>query len=309
MRQLCICLGLLAGAMLAHAQNAVSWVASTGGDGNTCIRTSPCRTFSGAYQKTNAGGAIQAIDAADYGPVGISKSITIDGGGTAAVIVAPALINAVSITNLGPSDQVTLRHITIYPAAGQSGATVHGIYFLNGSTALVNVDDVAIIMATASAGTTVGVGLLDNPAFSSLFTALNLRNVRISGGNFGVNVAVGTLTAERLAVTNASVGLFASDCSITVRDSAFRTSLQGVNVSASTRTTLAMIERSELSFNNTGLLVNPSGASATVRLSDSVVTGNSTGISQPSGTVISFRTNMIAGNTTDGAPALTTSLK
>ena len=303
-----VCIGVLLGGVLATAQNAVSWVASTGNDGNTCGRTSPCRTFAGAYQKTNAGGAIQAIDAADYGPVGISKAITIDGTGTAAVIAAPALINGVSISNLGPSDQVTLRHIVIYSGSSQNGSTVYGVSFVNASTALVNLDDVAIVVPTTGAGTLVGVGFVSNGnGVNSQFSQLNLRNVRITGGTIGVSAGVGTTSIDRVAVTAAATGLLAADCSVAVRDSSFRDALFGVSVSASTTNTTMLIERSEVSFNSTGLLVNTSGPSATVRLSDNVITGNTTGISQPGGTVISFRTNMIAGNSSDGTPPLTTS--
>ncbi len=48
----------------------------------------------------------------------------------------------------------------------------------------------------------------------------------------------------------------------------------------------------------------------TLRISDMVITGNGTGLlPNNGGQIISFRTNMIAGNGTDGAPSLGTSLK
>ena len=77
---------------------------------------------------------------------------------------------------------------------------------------------------------------------------------------------------------------------------------------------VALVERCELSYNTTAGLVadNSSGgvATATVRISDSVITGNLTGISTiAGGQIISFRTNMLIGNTTDGATPFSLSLK
>jgi hypothetical protein len=64
----------------AHAQNARSWVASTGSDLNTCTRAAPCATFSGALANTVTNGEINCVDAGQFntGSFIIDKSITID---------------------------------------------------------------------------------------------------------------------------------------------------------------------------------------------------------------------------------------
>jgi hypothetical protein len=67
-----------------------------------------------------------------------------------------------------------------------------------------------------------------------------------------------------------------------------------------------------LSFNTTGLLSDngTTGPGATARISDSVITGNNLGISAVNGgQIITFRTNMVAGNTTDGSTLFSTSLR
>ena len=60
-----------------QAQNARSWVASNGNDGQSCTRALPCLTFGGAYANV--------VDSADYGPMIISKSITIQNDGAQAL--------------------------------------------------------------------------------------------------------------------------------------------------------------------------------------------------------------------------------
>src|SRR6266850_7628292 len=78
----------LAFASLAQAQATRTWVSGVGDDANPCSRTAPCKTFAGAISKTATGGYINAIDPGGFGQVTITKSITIDGGGTHASILA-----------------------------------------------------------------------------------------------------------------------------------------------------------------------------------------------------------------------------
>src|SRR5438309_9459613 len=73
----------------AHAQANRTWVSGVGDDVNPCSRTAPCKTFAGAISKTAAGGEIDVLDPGGFGPVIISKSITIDGTGVLAGILAP----------------------------------------------------------------------------------------------------------------------------------------------------------------------------------------------------------------------------
>jgi hypothetical protein len=55
---------------------------------------------------------------------------------------------------------------------------------------------------------------------------------------------------------------------------------------------------------------NGGGAGATARVSDTVITGNGTGIyASNGGQIITLRTNMLAGNTTDGSTPFSISLK
>jgi hypothetical protein len=157
-----------------------------------------------------------------------------------------------------------------------------------------------------------------------------MKNVTIDANASGANVLIvgapaygvfanGSInpvhvTTKNVTVTNASIaGIFISGASGSIRDSVFRGGNTGVYVQSAFGgyAAVALVERCELSYNTTGLGVdNTAGAVATVRVSDTVITGNAIGISPSNGgQIISFRTNMLAGNTTDGVTPFSISLK
>lgn len=71
-----------------------------------------------------------------------------------------------------------------------------------------------------------------------------------------------------------------------------------------------MLERTEVNFNNTGLEVDGTAGPAVARIDNCVITGNALGVyTAGSGQIISLRTNVITGNSTDGTISLSTSLK
>jgi hypothetical protein len=72
----------------AYGQATRTWVSENGNDANPCSATAPCKTFAGAISKTFIGGEIDALDDAGFGTLTITKSITIDGAGHLAGILA-----------------------------------------------------------------------------------------------------------------------------------------------------------------------------------------------------------------------------
>src|SRR5580658_4239465 len=61
----------------AHAQRDRVFVASYGSDSNPCTFGSPCKTFQNAVNVVAVGGEVTAIDSAGFGPINITKSVTI----------------------------------------------------------------------------------------------------------------------------------------------------------------------------------------------------------------------------------------
>src|SRR5436853_7870893 len=104
---------VLVSASAARAQATRTWVSGVGDDANPCSRTAPCKTFAGAISKTAAAGEISVLDPGGFGTVTITKSITIDGDGTLAGVLA-SLSNGVTVSNLAPANTVvTLRNLSI----------------------------------------------------------------------------------------------------------------------------------------------------------------------------------------------------
>jgi hypothetical protein len=99
---------------LAHASATRTFVASTGSDSNTvtnCASSAPCRSFSAAFGVTSVGGEIVALDAAGFGALTISNSVSIIGAqGGASISVTSATTGI--IINAG-SGTVILKNLEI----------------------------------------------------------------------------------------------------------------------------------------------------------------------------------------------------
>lgn len=130
----------------AHAAGATrTWVSGVGDDANPCSRTAPCKTFAGAFSKTETGGEIDALDSGGFGTVTLSRSMTLDGAGAHASIlnsgVTGVIVNA-------PGGNVTLRNLAINGAGfGGSGCDpnitgIHGVRIL--AAASVRLEHVTI---------------------------------------------------------------------------------------------------------------------------------------------------------------------
>src|ERR1700736_589784 len=74
----------------AQAQYVRTCVSAAGNDANTCHCSQPCRTFQRAHDQTLDQGEMTVLDPGGYGPVTITKSISIvnDGVGEASIQVS-----------------------------------------------------------------------------------------------------------------------------------------------------------------------------------------------------------------------------
>ena len=266
----------LLAAVTALAQNDLSWVSQrSGNDTFPCGITNPCKTFQGAYAKTNSGGIIKALDAGEYGQILISKPIIIDGNGVGATIEATTNLG-VQVANVGP---VEIRNLVIHVPASCSNC--------------IGIDVVSPTSATS----------------------VSIEDVSITGAPpYGVFMAGSSplhATIHGLTVTGASnYGIYAVGATATISDSIIRYSTVGIQLTAVAVVTQALIERSKMIANGTGLVVQNDGATATARISDCVITDNTTGVSTiGGGQIITFRNNTWAGNTNDGTTPFSISLK
>jgi hypothetical protein len=110
----------------AHAVQR-SFVASYGNDSNTaanCTFSTPCRSFTAAQTVTDSGGEIVALDAAGYGAITITKSISIVANPGFYAGIAASTGTAVTISTPGLS--VLLRGLTINGTGATTGIMQDG---------------------------------------------------------------------------------------------------------------------------------------------------------------------------------------
>ncbi len=285
----------------SFAQATRTWVSGVGDDVNPCSRTAPCKTFAGAISKTAAGGEINVLDAGGFGSGTVTKSITIDGQGPMASLLAAGtsgvIVNGVGIT-------VTLRNLTINGANTTAG---NGIRVVN--AAAVNIDRVNI---QNFAGTTATTGR----GIAIETSAANVR-VTITNSDLYNNLGIGihsNPTAGNVILVVDNVRVQKSDASLiqlrsntraTIDRATLTNSRLGAGVNAELGSVVAHISNSTLANNAFGVSCG-AGAPAEMALYQNVITGNTTdGIRLNGGTAVSFGNNAIGFNAGNETPSNT----
>ncbi|HEY8033173.1 MAG TPA: hypothetical protein VIF02_12555 [Methylocella sp.] len=278
-----------------------TWVSGKRADSGTCALEFPCNTFAFALTQTAAGGEIDVLDQADYGPVTITQSVSIvnDGPGIAAIGISSG--NAITI-NAGVNDGVHLRGLTI---AGTGGG-INGILLNTG--AILAVENCVVrgferagisISSTTSSSFSVSntmafnnrvAGIRVQPAASVTVTGV-LSNITANNGETGIAV-------DGSQTTGGSLNVAIVDSEV---------SFNGAGVSAGIGFGPAAINvmvRNSVASNNFsfGLVA---GTNAILRIAHSVVKENETGVSTSGGGILnSYGDNDIGGNTTDNIGVL-----
>lgn len=291
---LCAALQLLA-TSFAYAQATRTWVSGVGDDANPCSRTAPCKTFAGAISKTAAGGEISVLDPGGFGAVTITKSITINGDGTLAGILA-SLTTGI-IVNAGVNDVVNIRNLSINGA----GTGVDGIRFLAGGK--LHVENCTIYGFAGQ-----GLQFLPSGTSGLFLTKSSFRNN--AGGAILVLPAVvggnANVTLDHVVMENNLRGLKVQDGStVIVQNSIATGNTPGGGFAAASvaaRPVDLSLESTVSSLNGTGVSAN--GALVTVRMSNLMAVRNSLGLQVVNGaSIVSFGNNRVHGNTGgDGAP-------
>jgi hypothetical protein len=303
---LCVTLAL-AGACGANAQ---TYVATTGSDSNSCTTIqSPCLTFNGAIAKTHAGGQVLALDSGDFGPIVANMPVTIDGGGHGAFITSAALPISVSLTSLLPLGPVILRNLSVHIKAetGGSGGTAALIASL--SFGGLTLEHVSFDVISQDGYADTGIQI-----HSTAGAPVILKDVTVVGFSQGIvldgvsNRFPSLANLQNVFVASSTYGLLVYDTSLTVHNSTFTgtsSSATAIQLQATDTAPISIIDSSQMLNSSSGITLS----GGTLRLSNSVVSGNVIGVLANSGTFISFRNNAFAGNETDGSIPLTTSLK
>lgn len=289
---------MLAFASVAQAQATRTWVSGVGDDANPCSRTAPCKTFAGAISKTADGGEIDCVDPGGFGTVTITKSITIDGNGTFASILAAGTngINVNDSASGAPNSKVVaIRNISINGA----GTGLQGINFTSART--LHVEDCVISGFKGSGANSNGVNIAPTTAVSGNQDVKIKNTVIRDNSGSGIkasNTAVGggiLVVLDGVRCDSNANGLTTSTAAIVqVSNSSFTFNTNaGINVTAGT--TQLDVDTCFIESNANGILA----AASTTRIGGCRISGNGNGINFTGGAVQSFGDNKVKGNFTN----------
>jgi hypothetical protein len=254
-----------------------TWVASNGSDSNPCTRSKPCATFQGALSKTAPGGEVDVVDSAEYGPLNITFSVTIDGGdavgriGTLALSTTCGPSFAICVSTGNGAGPVVLRNLAVNTNTVAPSVAIisSGPVFLERMTlqsTQVNADSSQVIIKDTA--------IREGSLFIHAPNNSILENVTMTGG--GISCANGgNLSLRHVTVTNTGYGIYNDGC------------------------LFVHVDSSLIIGNGTGI----TSINGIVTLSDSTVSFNQVGLSP--GDIVSFGNNRITANVTNGSPAVT----
>ena len=211
------------------------------------------------------------------------------------------LIKALNAGDFGP---VTINHAIIIDGSGAAiSSGVTAITIAAGASDRVTIRSLTILASDTGMSVSASVQLyLYDVAIEGHFA---------DGISLLASDATGTMTADNLRITGAtSVGLGNVGFSVTLKNSTFASDAIGVTTrgnSAPSVPASTTIEHCHVAANSGAGIV--AGSGGTVRIDNTEIVNNQTGILIQGGQVISYRTNTFANNVTDGTPSLTASQK
>ncbi|HEX8448321.1 MAG TPA: hypothetical protein VF652_01910 [Allosphingosinicella sp.] len=285
----------------AAAQATRTWVSGVGDDVNPCSRTAPCKTFAGAISKTAAGGEINCLDPGGFGAVSIIKSITIDCHYTEGGALAGG--NGITVNMPATTDVTFLRGLDIFGVNPPS----NGVRFINNGT--LHIEDSQIRRFNAANSLGVSVAPTGPAKLYITRTTIAENGNGATGGGIEIKPGVGgsvqaVLTRVR-SDNNSNNGLRGDSTNgavtIVAEESSFSGNTNGVVAAAGLSALNVMLNDSVVAINsNIGILA--SGGTARVRVGDTTITGNATGLSFGGGAIVNtYQNNRLDGNGVDGA--------
>ena len=274
----------------ANAQAPRTFVSAAGSDSNPCSFAAPCRHFQNAVNATSAGGEVDALDPAGYGPIVISRAVTIEGQGWS-YIAPPANGNGITINAV--SGKVTIRGVSLN-GVGIAGLTT-GIQFNSGGS--LNVQNSVIENFS-------GYGILFQPNVSnfSIVSKISVSNTAISDNNFGIYIGpTGSGFAQGIldhvhTENNINDGITvitpSQNLSVTVNESVIANNGgAGITTTANSSATSVLVRNSTINYNGTALSAN--GQDAIIVVTRSMIAENGVDYS---GSVYTYGDNSILAN-------------
>ena len=280
----------------ASAQLQRTFVTSFGDDANACSFGSPCRSFAAAEAKTLSGGEIIARDAAGFGPVTITKSLSIIANPGSYAGITASSGNGITIATPGVS--VRLKGLNINSPSGGS----YGIQMTAGDT--LSIDDCYI-----SGFTFAGIFV------SSATSTTRIRNTIVTSNQDGIFIQNGTASvANSHAFKNVRAGFLAYAefdgmiASMAVSDSVATLNLDGFVAVAYGTGSIASntVTRGTSIGNEHGVYTElGTGGVATLTVGYSTLASNAIGMYNFAGTIETLGNNVMRNNTTTTSGTIT----
>jgi hypothetical protein len=279
----------------AHAAVARTFVSAAGSDSSNCTNVAtPCRHLAAAYAATAANGEIYVLDPANYGSLTITGPVSIEGHGWASI--APVSGNPAITINANPGDKINIIGVVL---DGTALTGTIGIQFNSGGSLAVR--DSIIRNFTQD-------GIFFAPNTSSP-SELYVSNTLISdnGGNgieflpLGSGNTIGVLDHIQIE-NNGSFGLSVASntqfTTVTISDSVSANNQgSGILAFSVSSTPISIMVRNSIIANNADNGLEADNAGATIRVTQSTITGNTTGWGTSLGGVVSsYADNNIDGN-------------
>jgi hypothetical protein len=298
-------IALLVCAAAAQAQIAHTFVSRTGDDDNNCNAANPCRTFAGAQPKTEGRGDITALDTGLYGPITITKPLTIQAAPGVTATLNPSMKagsnrNSVSV-DTGPSDVVVIRNLSLVT----NEAGVNGILITNSGS--VHVEGCVTTGFRGENG--VGIRAMTarrlfihdtvirengNGVIVDNVSAVIIDHCRIEDNHF-------VFAAQGQSQT-LGFGVAADHSNVNITDSVLTSNVEGIHVGFTAGGSVVSVERCVVSHNSgRGIVLSTGDVPAnTIFVSNSTVTDNLYGLfNSGTGSFFSRGNNTIEANGTD----------
>ena len=266
-----------------HAQASRTWVSGVGSDSNPCSRTAPCQTFAGTISKTAAGGEINVLDNGGFGQLTITKSLTIDGHGNLASILATFGGSGIVVDTANANDKVTIRNLRINGLRKTPNPGGNGIRFIRGGT--LTIDRVKIFGFATN-----GISMENNHA---PFARMVVTDSSIHDCATGILIKPGASGVARATIRRTNVD--DNGNGVVVDSTLGGTAVAHIVNSA--------ITDSGLDPSGSGVAIQAKGAESTARLAGNEIQANKVGLQVSSGgAILSAGDNDVFGNLTDGNP-------
>ena len=243
-----------------------TFVASTGNDATACSLAQPCRAFARAITQTNAGGEVIVLDSAGYGPVTITKSISLIA--PAGIYAGITVFSGDGITINAPGATVVLRGLSINGQGGSNGVNVLGAARVRIESCVISGMNIDGVMHSAAGAELIVLDTIVRDNFGSGI-----------GGDADASVVLDHVRSEHNRTNGFYLASLSGDARVMISDSVFaHNGSNGIWVAATnTGRTTAQVERSVLANNlGAGVKINStivSGVIAAV-VSHNAVHGN-----------------------------------